>query len=367
MMPNYYGYAVVRKLGHGANGAVFEVTKDNEKYAMKVVEWPTKYDIQEAEILKGINHSNVIKYVDSFYEFYGKNVMKVTIVMEYADKGPLSIQNLHCSELMNWKLLANVVSALSYLHRVPIIHRDLKPDNILCVSTKENEVLYKIGDLGIPKRFDTSTKSRLYTNTIAGTFGYMAPEVLNELEYTCSADLWSLGAVSCFASKTNIHLSTDPKEVKLPIIDSLPNKFSLRLKGIVLKLLKIDPKDRPSADSVFKEATDAIKALFTVQLPPLTTNRVNQPIDQPTNQPQSTLFIPSNISHSTSIISPGQPTPLPRNPFSLTNDPQPTFPIPLNNSHPTSGISPVQPTPLPTVPFFLTNNPQPTFPIPPNT
>ena len=40
-MPNYYGYAVVRKLGHGANGAVFEVTKNNEKYAMKVVEWPT--------------------------------------------------------------------------------------------------------------------------------------------------------------------------------------------------------------------------------------------------------------------------------------------------------------------------------------
>ena len=114
-MPSYFGYAVVRELGHGAKGAVFEVTKDNEKYAMKVVGNADKYDIQEVEILKCVNHPNVIKYVNSFQEFYYWYGTTVRIVMEYADKGPLSTQDLNWSELMVWKFKAQMGSALSFI------------------------------------------------------------------------------------------------------------------------------------------------------------------------------------------------------------------------------------------------------------
>ena len=379
MLPSNYGYNIVRNLGNGANGAVFEVTKDNEKYAMKVVCNANEYDIQEAEILKDLNHPNIIKYVTSFkqdYFWYGMTLTTVTIVMEYADKGKLSTQNLNWSELMVWEFKAQMGSALSYLHGQQIIHRDLKPANILCVSTRENKILYKVADLGIAKRFDFYSKSTVYANTVVGTPCYMAPEVVNRFThvgYTCSVDLWSLGAVICFIGNNGIHLFSDQRKVNQPVIDPLPNVFSPRLKSSVLKLLRIDPKERPSADEVYKEAKNAISQLsFTNQSPgiltssipstpsgpflnpstgqpfPLPTNQVNQPIGQPTSQP---------------------------NFFSLTNNPQPTLPIPPNMQHPISGILPGQSTPLPTsqfnhtihqptnqpYSFCLTNNPQPTF------
>ena len=407
MMPSCFGYDVVRKLGEGANGPVFEVNKDNKKYAMKVVGKADKYDIQEAEILKGVNHPNVIKYVDSFqlpYECFGKMETTVIIAMECADKGPLSTQNLNMSELMVWDFMAQFGSGLSYLHGQGIIHRDLKPANILCFSTRGNKVVYKISDLGIAKRFDLCTKSRLYANTIIGTFCYMAPEVLNGLPYTWSADSWSFGAVICFLCNDGVHLFRDSKEVYQPIIDPLPNRFSPRLKGSVLRLLKINPKDRSSANTVFKEATNAITDLsFTLsrpflapspgQPPNFPTNQVIQPIGQPTNQRQPTFPISSNISHPISGIPPNIPLAGATIPENITHpyNNQVNQPITHNLHSPSrqtshipylaSGIPPNIPLVGATIPENIThpynnqvnqsigqptNQPQPTLPIPAN-
>lgn len=81
--------------------------------------------------------------------------------------------------------------ALSYLEDRNIIHRDMKPENIV-FSTKGSYDMPVLIDLG----FATFEKDFRLLFTRCGTPGYVAPEVLNDKDYTCKADLFSLGVTS---------------------------------------------------------------------------------------------------------------------------------------------------------------------------
>ena len=78
--------------------------------------------------------------------------------------------------------------ALSYLEDRNIIHRDMKPENIV-FSAKGVYDMPVLIDLG----FATFEKDFRLLFTRCGTPGYVAPEVLNDKDYTCKADLFSLG------------------------------------------------------------------------------------------------------------------------------------------------------------------------------
>mmetsp|Transcript_2546 Transcript_2546/g.2167 ORF Transcript_2546/g.2167 Transcript_2546/m.2167 type:complete len:122 (-) Transcript_2546:72-437(-) len=95
--------------------------------------------------------------------------------------------------------------ALEYLHSRNILHRDLKPMNIF--MTKKYQI--KLGDFGISKVLNTSTA---HANTFIGTFGYMAPEVMNNSPYSLACDLWGLGV--CMYQMCTLKL---PFEVSNPI------------------------------------------------------------------------------------------------------------------------------------------------------
>lgn len=58
--------------------------------------------------------------------------------------------------------------------------------------------MFKVADFGIARLVDNDTQSNHYANTYAGTYCYMALEVLNRQLDTVSADIWSLGAVISF-------------------------------------------------------------------------------------------------------------------------------------------------------------------------
>ncbi|CAH2327139.1 kinase C delta type-like [Pelobates cultripes] len=83
---------------------------------------------------------------------------------------------------------ANLVCGIQYLHSRGILHRDLKPANILF----DAKGYVKIADFGLSEEnifTDTTTNGR------AGTFKYMAPEVLSYKKYGHSADWWSFGVI----------------------------------------------------------------------------------------------------------------------------------------------------------------------------
>lgn len=72
-----------------------------------------------------------------------------------------------------------------------IIHRDIKPDNILLNSKKHGIYDVRIADFGFATKIDLQNAD----DSICGTPGYIAPEVLNKKAYQINSDIFSIGSV----------------------------------------------------------------------------------------------------------------------------------------------------------------------------
>jgi calcium/calmodulin-dependent protein kinase I len=81
-----------------------------------------------------------------------------------------------------------VLAATAYLHAHSIVHRDLKPENIL-YKTREPDSQLVIADFGIAKHLEPDEE----ITSMAGSFGYAAPEVLTGVGHGVKVDLWSIG------------------------------------------------------------------------------------------------------------------------------------------------------------------------------
>ena len=106
--------------------------------------------------------------------------------------------------IITWFL--EICQAIKYIHDKQILHRDLKPKNIFLTK---NEVI-KLGDFGISKVLNSMEDK---TNTYAGTYLYMSPEVIKDNEsYSFSCDIWSLGIILyelCTLKHPLCHLSNE--------------------------------------------------------------------------------------------------------------------------------------------------------------
>lgn len=89
------------------------------------------------------------------------------------------------------RVAVGVLRGLSVLHSLGIVHRDMKPGNILL----ENNGGVKIADFGLARRFDSDETRATQTETIVGTFEYLAPEQALGLDADARTDLYSFGIV----------------------------------------------------------------------------------------------------------------------------------------------------------------------------
>ena len=156
---------------------------------------------EEAKVMKGLEHQNIIKYQDGFT--LDRNYY---LVLELADLGDLKdrINAQKTSKAGRWSkdvmqyIFFQILSGMKYLHHKRIWHRDLKPANILISFGNDGCVVLKIADFGLAKETEVTSA---YAHSRIGTRVYMSPELLKRnddthvIQYKADCDIWALGCV----------------------------------------------------------------------------------------------------------------------------------------------------------------------------
>ncbi|XP_078230092.1 serine/threonine-protein kinase Nek8 isoform X3 [Callithrix jacchus] len=215
----------------------------------------------ECQVLKLLNHPNVIEYYENFLE--DKALM---IAMEYAPGGTLAefIQK-RCNSLLEEETILHffvqILLALHHVHTHLILHRDLKTQNILL---DKHRMVVKIGDFGISKIL--SSKSKAYT--VVGTPCYISPELCEGKPYNQKSDIWALGCVLYeLASLKRAFEAANLPALVLKIMSGtfapISDRYSPELRQLVLSLLSLEPAQRPPLSHIMAQPL-CIRALLNL-------------------------------------------------------------------------------------------------------
>lgn len=183
-------YSIDCPVAAGSFGRVYA----DRQFAIKEIKLPSSTLVKsrpsiaallanEIRILTQLNHPNIVKVYEVIEESNA-----VYIVMElcegdlrkYTDAGG-------CGERRGVQLMRQVLKGYGELVRLGIVHRDLKPANILL-----GRGAAKLADFGMAKFV---ANEALLLRSHVGTPYYMAPQVLQRIEYSRKCDIWSLGVI----------------------------------------------------------------------------------------------------------------------------------------------------------------------------
>ena len=193
-----FTYTATQIIGSGSFGVVYQATvaENGESVAIKKVFQDKRYKNRELQMLKELNHPNVIKLRQAFYTPGDKpEEIYLNVVMDYIpDTLSRVIRHYYKSKtqmpILFVKLYAyQMLRSLAYIHAIGICHRDIKPQNVL-VDT--NSQVLKMCDFGSAKKL---IKGEPNVSYICSRY-YRAPELIfGATEYTPAIDVWSTGCV----------------------------------------------------------------------------------------------------------------------------------------------------------------------------
>lgn len=188
-------FEVGKSLGKGKFGRVYLVREREHKFvcALKVLNknellhaHVEKQVRREVEIQSNLCHPNILKLYGHFHD-----TKRMFLILEFAGQGELYKHLRRATRFPEWKAanyIAQMVSALRYLHRKHVIHRDIKPENILVGIHGE----IKISDFGWSVHAPGNRRT-----TYCGTLDYLPPEMVGSgtlsNSYDEKVDVWSLG------------------------------------------------------------------------------------------------------------------------------------------------------------------------------
>ncbi|MEV4056756.1 serine/threonine-protein kinase [Amycolatopsis sp. NPDC049688] len=254
-------YRLVEPIGGGAMGTVWRAQDEklDRTVAIKELLLPHDHDEQrtqeaknramrEARIAARLQHSHAITVFAVLEE-----EDRPWLVMEYLPSKSLALvlgeEPATVDDAI--RVGAQISSALAGAHRAGVVHRDVKPANILVAE----DGTAKITDFGISRAIGDVKLTA--TGEIAGTPAYLAPEVARGEEADFAADVFSLGATLYAAVEGQSPYGTADNPIALLYKASsgeiVPPEKAGRLTPLLLRMLAMEPAERPSMDEVEQE------------------------------------------------------------------------------------------------------------------
>ena len=254
-------YKIVRRLGKGGMGCVYEVEHPHlgMHYALKTftmssgrVELLRKRFLAEGKVLARLRHPNLVRVFDlDFDEVSGTPFFVMDLVLD-KDRKPRTLDDIAQgevdeSQLQQW--FVQICSVLDYIHERGIVHRDVKPSNIL-IDENGGAVLTDFGvsryvtdelrkDLSLTTRI---ISGRIFTSTMnikMGTELFMSPEVKIGKPATAASDAYSLGLVF-FHLLTGIWYSEH--EGVFDLLEAMEKRWGLVLPWLLQKNAGLRPQ-----------------------------------------------------------------------------------------------------------------------------
>ncbi|CAF1068990.1 unnamed protein product [Adineta steineri] len=252
-------YNKQKVIGSGAFGQAWLVQSksDSKKYVMKEIKIAKMGKKErddsrkEVKVLSEMKHPYIVSYIESF-----EDPTSLFIVMDFCDGGDLHSRILQQrgalfkeDQILDW--FVQITLALKHVHDRKVLHRDIKSQNIFLTS----DGLAKLGDFGISKVLNTTCE---LARTQIGTPYYLSPEICQQRPYNNKSDVWSLGCV--LYEVTTLKHAFDANNMNGLIMrivrgsfNPIPATFSTDLRGIITLMLKREPRERPSVNTILKK------------------------------------------------------------------------------------------------------------------
>ncbi|MDR3406192.1 MAG: DUF1080 domain-containing protein [Chthoniobacter sp.] len=194
------GYEVLRLLGRGGMGAVYQARQIELDRLVAIKLLPLEISVdkdfadrfrREARAMAKLNHPNII----AVYDFGTTREGHLFFVMEFVEGANLYdiIHQVGLDGDQALSIAEQVCTALAYAHSKGIVHRDIKPANVMI----DTESHVKVADFGLARLTDSSAMDlgHTMTGTVMGTPDYMAPEQMKGMNVDHRADIYSVGVM----------------------------------------------------------------------------------------------------------------------------------------------------------------------------
>ena len=266
-------YELKGTLGEGNMATVFNGwDKELEReVAIKMLKYKLAYDEkfldrfeQEAKIIAGLNHPNIVNVIEVIDDFSTRFIVMEKLHGQdlsatMKEKGAFSVEETR-------EILSQVANALQYAHNKGIVHRDIKPSNIV-IDPYGNIKLTDFGIAGPPQDKDVN---------IEGTPSYLSPEVINGDLLDGRTDIYALAVMAFhmmtttlpFSASTLAKLLKMQVEQKPPDIRNNISKIDDRFADFIERSMSKEPDDRISDWDEIRDILKPVVNHFDLALDP---------------------------------------------------------------------------------------------------
>jgi serine/threonine protein kinase len=258
------GYCVIRCVGVGGMGAVYEVahpTNPNARFAMKVMLPDIAEDPEfKARFLREARASHIIEsqHVARVFEVGNLDSGTLFMVMELLTGTDLEQELRSRGPIAVSEAVRHVIQACDAIHGAHghgIVHRDLKPGNLYLAKQPDGSAMVKVVDFGISKAINLTPglgdgPTLTQTDSILGSPKYMSPEQLrNPKSVDARSDIWSMGIILYRLVSNRMPFDGESLGAYITMVVSerptpLGGFVSPELERVILRCLAKEPRHR---------------------------------------------------------------------------------------------------------------------------